>query len=89
MAGQADISPILMSEFGAGPYAHSGHRGTFPGQKHADQPQWFWRDQSGVLHSSEDDYGMVSTQPMYRAFIEMKQRVEEVVRIVFGLEDNG
>ena len=85
MAGEADISPILMSEFGAGFYAEKDHRGTFPGQKHAMESQWFWRDASGELHSADEDYTMIATQPMYRAFVEMKQRVEEVVRNVFGL----
>ena len=84
VAGQADVSPVMMSEFGAGPYAQNGHRGSFPGQKHAMQSKWFWRDADGTLHSSEEDYTMVATQPMYHAFVEMMQRVDEVAKQVFG-----
>ena len=86
MAGVAYISPVMMSEFGAGPYAQQGHRGSFPGQKHAFEPKWFWRDEAGMLHSSEEDYTMVATQPMYHAFIEMMQKADKVVRQVFGVE---
>lgn len=84
MVGTAYISPVMMSEFGAGPYAQEGHRGTFPGQKHAFESKWFWRDDAGELHSSEEDYTMIATQPMYHALVEMMQRVDEVARMVFG-----
>ena len=84
LVGSAFISPVMMSEFGAGPYAQNGHRGTFPGQKHAFETQWFWRDEAGELHSSEEDYTMVATQPMYHAFIEMMQKVDHVAKQVFG-----
>lgn len=84
LSGVAYISPSMMSEFGAGPFAIEGHRGTFPGQKHAMQDKWFWRDESGKLHSSNEDYTMVATQPMYHAFVEMIQKVDEVAKKVFG-----
>jgi len=83
----ADISPLLMSEYGAGPYADSEHRGTFPNQKHAFESEWYWRDEAGVLHSSEEDYTMISTQPMYRALIEMMNKANAVAKEVF--EVNG
>ena len=84
LAGVAYISPVMMSEFGAGPYAQEGHRGTFPNQKHAFESKWFWRDSSGKLHSSEEDYTMKATQPLYHAFVEMMQKADQVAREVFG-----
>ena len=86
--GDADISPLLMSEYGAGPYALEGHRGTFPEQKHAFESEWFWYDSGGVKHSSEEDYTMVSTQPMYRALIEMTNKAVEVAKEVFSVNGN-
>ena len=80
---EADISPLLMSEYGAGPYALDGHRGTFPGQTHAFESEWYWKDENGQLHSSEEDYTMVATQPMYRAMIAMMQKVQSVAKEVF------
>ena len=82
--GEADVSPILMSEFGAGPYALHGHRGTFPKQRNAFKSEWFWYDVSGKKHSSEEDYTMIATQPMYHALVEMMQKVDMVARMVFG-----
>ena len=84
VSGEADISPILMSEYGAGPYAANGHRGTFPDQKHAFQSEWFWYDASGIKHSSEEDYHIISTQPMYRALTEMMAKATQVVKEVFS-----
>lgn len=86
--GDADISPLLMSEYGAGPYALEGHRGTFPEQKHAFESEWFWYDSGGVKHSSEEDYTMVSTQPMYRALIEMTNKAVQVAKEVFSVNGN-
>lgn len=86
VSGEADISPLLMSEYGAGPYALQGHRGTFPGQRNAFKSEWFWYDASGTKHSSEEDYTMISTQPMYRALIEMMKRVNAVAKEVFSTD---
>ena len=86
---EAYISPLLMSEFGAGWYALTGHRGTFPGQRHAFESEWFWYDVNGKKHSSEEDYHMVATQPMYRAFVEMMLNVDKVAREVFAEYGNG
>ena len=80
---EADISPLWMSEFGAGQYALEGHRGTFPGQHQAFKSVWYWYDAAGNRYSSEDDYHMVSTQPMYRAFVDMMTNVEKVAKDVF------
>ena len=81
--GEADISPLLMSEYGAGPYADAEHRGTFPGQTHAHQSEWYWYDASGIKHSSEEDPTIVSTQPMYRALYQMFKSVERIAKEVF------
>ena len=82
VAGEADISPLLMSEYGAGSYALAGHRGTFPDQKHAFQQEWFWYDASGIKHSSEEDYHIIATQPMYRALTAMMMNAQKVAREV-------
>ena len=84
---EAWISPLLMSEYGAGPLAIDGHRGTFPGQKHAMQSEWSWFDESGQRHTSLDDKLMNPTQPMYRALVEMMINAEKVVREVFSSYD--
>ena len=83
--GEADISPLLMSEYGAGPYADSDHRGTFPGQTHAFQNEWYWYDATGTKHSSAQDYTMISTQPMYKALVEMMEKAETVAKEVFNV----
>ena len=85
----ADISPVLMCEFGAGQYADNpfdnlqgiGGRGTFPNQTHADDPNgWWYHNDTGWHHS----YGIHPTQPMYHAYIGMLEDVEKVAREVFG-----
>ena len=80
---EAYVSPLLMSEFGAGKYALQGHRGTFPAQHNAFKSEWFWYDGNGNRHSSEEDYHMVATQPMYRAFVDIMLNVEKVAKEVF------
>ena len=82
---EAYVSPLLMSEYGAGSYAAAGHRGTFPGQRHAFKSEWFWYDGNGKKHSSEEDYHMISTQPMYKALLEMMTKAEAIIREVFSL----
>ena len=83
VAGEADISPLLMSEYGAGPYALYGHRGTFPGQHNAFRNEWFWYDASGTKHSSEEDFTMIATQPMYKALYQMMEQATRIAREVF------
>ena len=80
---EADVSPLWMSEFGAGFYALTGHRGTFPNQHNAFKSVWYWYDEAGNRYSSEDDYHMVATQPMYKAFADMFAYAEKVVKEVF------
>ena len=86
---KADVSPILMSEYGAGWYALDGHRGTFPNQHNAFKSEWFWYDESGNRYSSEDDYHMIATQPMYRALVAMMEKATDVAKEVFSSNGNG
>lgn len=80
---EAYVSPMLMSEYGAGPHALEGHRGTFPAQRNAFKSQWRWFDGSGKEYKSTDDYHMIATQPMYHAVVAIIESAEEVAREVF------
>ena len=81
--GSAVVDPLLMAEFGSGQFAVEGHRGTFPNQKHAFDPNgWYWRDLSGELHHSR---GITPTRPLYKAKEEMTQQIREVAERVFEL----
>lgn len=84
----ADVSPLLMAEFGAGHKAQNPKnvpgvgQGTFPGQTHANDPSgWYWRDMNDVLHHST---GITPTMPMYKAFVEMEQNIFRIAKEVFG-----
>lgn len=85
----ADISPILMAEFGSGLKANnpkadefSMGTGTFPGQTHAENPEgWWWMDLDGEWHHS---LGYEPTMPVYKASAEMAQNIERIAREVFG-----
>ena len=89
-----EINPLLMAEFGAGRFANTdGHenipssagRGKFePNEGHAFQDVWYWKDTTGVVHSSEDDDTIKPTRPMYNAVIEIINTYKEVVKEVFG-----
>ena len=83
----ADVSPILMCEFGSGlkaenPKGISGvGTGTFPGQTHAEDPNgWYWMDLDGEWHHS---YGVTPKMPMYHASIEMILNIQKIAREVF------
>lgn len=81
--GSAVVDPLLMAEFGSGEFAVEGHRGTFPNQKHAFDPNgWYWRDLGGVLHHSR---GITPTRPLLKAKEEMIQQISEVAERVFEL----
>lgn len=77
---QAEVSPILMYEFGSGKYAIEGHRGTFPQQTHAFEEYWSWQDLNGQWHSFD---GIKPTQPMYHSAEEMRKVIGEVAKEVF------
>lgn len=88
---EADVSPLLMAEFGAGlraqrsSNAYAGKMGmgtgTFPGQTHAWDPEgWWYMDLSGDWHHS---YGVYASMPMWHAYMEMKDQVVDVALEVF------
>lgn len=83
----ADVSPLLMMEFGSGHKAQNPlgvpgmGQGTFPGQTHAfDSNGWWYMDLSGEWHHS---YGMTPKMPMYKATINMKKRIISIAKEVF------
>ena len=81
--GSAVVDPLLMAEFGSGMFAVEGHRGTFPEQKHAFDPNgWYWRDMGGQLHHS---YGIQPTRPLLRAKEEMERQIVAVAERVFEI----
>lgn len=84
----ADVSPLLMVEFGSGLRAENPKeipgvgQGTFPGQTHAfDKKGWFWQDIEGKWHHS---LGVTPSAPMYGASIEMHEQIVRVAKEVFG-----
>ena len=84
----ADVSQLLMTEFGAGHKAQNPKnvpgvgQGTFPGQTHANDPSgWYWVDMDGNLQHS---YGVTPTMPVYKAFLEMEQNIFSIAKEVFG-----
>lgn len=84
---QAEVSPLLMSEFGSGWLSEVWFdidgvgQGTFPGQTHAfDEDGWYWTTPDGVRHHS---YGEEPTHPLHHAIIEMMAEVERVAKEIF------
>ena len=84
----ADVSPILMCEFGSGLKAENPNgipgvgTGTFPGQTHAEDPNgWYWMDLDGEWHHS---YGVTPKMPMYHASIEMILNIRKIAKEVFS-----
>lgn len=85
-----EVSPLLMAEFGSGWLAKvmdyslgiSGvGQGTFPGQKHAFDPQgWWWTTPDGERHHSK---GEEPTFPMYAATTAMLFEIERIAKEVF------
>ena len=87
--GEADISPLMMAEFGSGLPAQQNPRGpefgmgtgTFPGQTHAWDPDgWWYQDLEGEWHHS---YGETPTMPMTEASKAMIKAVRKTAREVF------
>ena len=80
------VNPLLMAEFGSGQFADDSHfkigmgRGTFPGQKHANEDYWQWQDLAGEWHDSS---GIQPTAPMWKADVEMKKQILSIARQVF------
>ena len=85
----ADVSPILMAEFGSGLPAENnpdGRRfgmgtGTFPGQTHAEDPEgWWYMDLNYEWHHS---FGITPTMPMAHAAGAMLDSVATIAKEVF------
>lgn len=82
----------LAIEFGAGirynPTANPKAKefgmgvGTFPDQTHAFDPNgWYYLDSNGEWKHS---YGIQASMPMYKASVEMRQKIDSIVKEVFG-----
>lgn len=85
---EAEVSPLLMAEFGSGWLAKvldnvdGVGQGTFPGQKHAfDVHGWFWTTPDGVKHHS---YGEAPTYPVHSAFYAMMFEINRIAKEVFN-----
>lgn len=85
----ADVSPLLMSEFGAGTIAGNHPKaaelgmgtGTFPGQTHANDPNgWWYQTIDGEWHKSK---GYQATMPVQTAANEMMRSISIVAKEVF------
>ena len=85
----ADVSPLLMLEFGAGLLARNPDAnkfgmgtGTFPGQTHAEDPRgWYYQTLDGRWHHS---YGHEARMPVQKAADEMIRQVRHAAKEVFG-----
>jgi hypothetical protein len=90
----AEVSPLLMAEFGSGWLAHvmstqdyrsndlNVGQGTFPNQTHAfDKEGWFWETPDGEKHHS---YGEKPSYPLYSATLAMIYEVERIAKEVFS-----
>ena len=89
----AQNKDILFIEFGAGIYWNQGQPphpqeiefgygvGTYPGQTHAfDKDGWYYWNGFRRIKS----YGTQATMPVYESYIEMKTRVLDIAKEVFG-----
>ena len=87
---QAEVSPLLMAEFGSGwlakvldPIEGVG-QGTFPNQTHAfDIYGWWWTTPDGERHHSR---GEAPTYPVHSALFTMMFEVERIAKEVFNGE---
>ena len=85
----ADVSPLMMAEFGSGLRANNVRAGefgmgtgTFPGQTHAEDPEgWWYMDMNEEWHHSR---GVIPTMPMGKAYAEILDQIETVAKEVFG-----
>lgn len=84
----ADVSPLLMVEFGSGWKAENPMQvpgvgqGTFPEQIHAyDREGWYWIGLDDKLYHS---YGISPKKPMYMASLEIQRIVIEKAKEIFG-----
>ena len=94
---EAEVSPLLMAEFGAGSHAVIWEgtkantdtlpdgtkigRGTFPDQTHAFQNTWWYMDVNQQWHQVS---GVTPTRPLYHAVMEIIAQVDATAKEVFG-----
>ena len=83
----AEVSPMLMLEFGSGQKAENPANisgvgtSTFPSGKHGNEPGWYYMDLEGNWHYS---IGISPKMPMYYASRELREKVLEIAREVFA-----
>ena len=84
----AEVSPLLMAEFGSGWGAENPMKvegvgqGTFPNQTHAfDTEGWYWIDLEGNLNHS---YGITAKMPMYKASQKIITDCSRIAKEIFG-----
>lgn len=83
----ADVSPLLVIEFGSGLKAENPKNipgvgtGTFPGGTHGNEPGWWYMDLDGVWHYAT---GVSPKQPMYKASLIIREKAISKAREVFG-----
>jgi len=84
----AEVSPLLMAEFGSGWLSKvldnvgGVGQGTFPGETHAfEKDGWWWTTPDGEKHHS---IGEAPTFPMHSALIAMEFEVDRIAKEVFG-----
>lgn len=82
----AEVSPMLMLEFGSGLKAENPANipgvgtGTFPGGKHGSEPGWYYMDLEGNWHYST---GVSPKMPMYYTGKELREKVVAIAKEVF------
>ena len=82
----AEVSPMLMLEFGSGLKAENPANitgvgtGTFPGGKHGNEPGWYYMDLEGNWHYST---GVSPKMPMYYTANELREKVAKIAKEVF------
>lgn len=83
----AEVSPLLMAEFGSGwgaenPMQVPGFgQGTFPDQTHAfDKEGWYWIDEDDNLNYSR---GITAKMPMYKASIRIQEIAKKKAKEIF------
>ena len=83
----AEISPMLMLEFGSGLSAQNPKgipgvgTGTFPGGTHGNEPGWYYMDLEGNWHYSS---GVTPKMPMYHTGNNLRTKIIAIAKEVFG-----
>lgn len=94
----ADVSPLLMVEFGSGLKAQNPKgipgvgTGTFPGGTHGTEPGWWYAtelDENGKPTNWHYSTGLSPLQPMYKASLKITEEAIKVAQDVFGEKTGG